>query len=191
MNKIQKLSRFFKIFLQLAMVGTILTPIYIWLTMPLHITNDLISNGMTKLAGFVQFKPFIKETQQIFYPFTLPHKLLGLLVDTIPTAINIMVLFYLYKAFSNFEQNLIFAVANVNLIRKAAIWLLIGQALVPLYSALMSFCMTIFNPPHHRLIAISIHSNNISVILLALAILLISWVMLEAVKLRDENQAFV
>lgn len=190
MNKIQKMSRFFKVVLLIGMAGVIITPIAIWLTLPEKITPNMINNGITAIGGIFTFKPF-PAAIHIQYPFTIGHRLLGLLIKVIPITVSLMVMRYLYLLFANFEKSIIFETQNVRLIRMAAIWLLIGQALSPLYDALMTFAMTIFNQHGYREFSISFGSNNLSIILVALLTLLVSWVMLEAVKLRNENQAFV
>ena len=82
----------------------------------------------------------------------------------------------------------IFSPNHVRYIRNISYALLLGQLIEPFYQFVMGFVLTINNPPHHRYAAITLGQNNIGILLTALLIILISWIMLEANKMREEQQ---
>jgi len=55
----------------------------------------------------------------------------------------------------------------------------------------MGFILTWRNPPGHRFASITLIQTNIGVILVALMVILISWIMLEGCKIREEQQLTV
>ncbi len=60
-----------------------------------------------------------------------------------------------------------------------------------LYQALIGFMLTWRNPPGHRFVSITLDQTNIGIILVALMVILISWIMLEGCKIREEQQLTV
>ena len=76
-------------------------------------------------------------------------------------------------------------------IRNIGYALIVTQVIDPIYQGIMGFVLTWHNPPGHRFSAISLDQTNIGVILIALIVILISWIMSEGCKLREEQQLTV
>lgn len=114
-------------------------------------------------------------------------KFLGFLVDLIPTAITMISLAYLAKLFKLYEELSIFSQKSVQCIRHSGYALLINQLVHPIYIGLMTFTLTFSNPPGQRNITISIGSEEIKFIGIALFIILISWIMEIGCALQEEQ----
>jgi len=87
------------------------------------------------------------------------------------------------------QKNEIFTMRHVKYIRNIGYALLAGQLLVqPFYQFAMGLVLTLNNPPHHRFAAISFDQTNIGILLTAFLVVLISWIISEGCKLREEQQ---
>lgn len=179
MNKIQRVSLFFRVLFQIAFVVLPIILAVEWLNAP----NVYYFKGMIVANIFSHHYPILGT-------FTVTKKLLGFLVDCIPLAVNLLVLYFLIKLFRLYERGEIFSIKNVNYIRNIGYILLIGQCLHPICDALMSIILTWNNHLYgaKRYIAITFSGTNLSIILIALLVILVSWIMAEGYKLREENQ---
>lgn len=183
MQKIQRVSKFFRMVFQLLFALSPVEAAIAWVNAP----NPLIFGG-----GVFQFNA-IPPTYQthILHSLSASEKLFGFLVGMLPLAITMVLLYCLIKLFRLFEQGEIFTLGVVGYIRKAAYVLLIGQALNPAYEFLMGIVLTLGNPPGQRMAKITFSHNNLGIILIALMILLISWIMTEGCKLSDEQRLVI
>src|SRR3990167_8519691 len=86
---------------------------------------------------------------------------------------------FLFQLFGLYKQAEIFSLKNVNYIKKIGYTLLIGQLLDPFYQALMTVNLTW--SIHPKILAIGFSGTNIGIILMALLVILISWIMAEGV----------
>lgn len=186
MNKIQRVSLFFRIFFQIVFVALPLFEAIAWSLWPLpqHFFN------MIQIDLFPQ--NIIPENVPLpaLTPFT---KFFGFLAGMIPTGVELFVLYFLIKLFRLYEKGEIFSINNVNYIRKIGYTMLIGVLIHPLYDALISLTLTWNNPAgmKMRLISISFGSTDVLFILASLLVILISWIMAEGCKLREEQQLTV
>ena len=183
MNKIQKVSRFFRVLFQIGFVITVIAPILLWFLMP-HITH------VANIAIDVRLSALPKAVH-IVHPITWFDRTMGFLIDLIPMITTLGVITCLIRLFRLFERSIVFTQENVKYIKWVGYWLLIKEATVPFYQALMSFALTWHNPAGQQIIAISYKDANFGIILLALIVILVSWIMREATKINEENQGFV
>jgi hypothetical protein len=117
------------------------------------------------------------------------EKLLGFFVSAILLGIALFILYFLIKLFRLYEKGEIFSFNNVRYIRNIGYVLLIGQLIAsPLNQFLMGLVLTWRNPHGHRFAAITLDQTNFGILLTALLVLLISWIMAEGYKLREEQQ---
>jgi len=65
---------------------------------------------------------------------------------------------------------------------------LFTQLVNPFYEALMGIVLTLHNPHGHRLAIITLDQTNIGILFVAGIVILISWIMSEGCKLREEQQ---
>jgi Protein of unknown function (DUF2975) len=180
MNKIQKVSLFFRIVFQMIFVALPILLIISWVYAP----NEVVS-----MLGFVKLNAIpTSYAKAILHTLTLQEKILGCLLSTIPMIIEMFVLYFLIKLFKLYEQGEIFSLQHVKLLRNIGYTLLITQIIEPFYQFFMGLVLTIHNPPHHRFAAVTLSHTNIGILLTALLVILISWIMAEAYKLREEQQ---
>jgi len=179
MNKIQRVSLFFRVLFQ---IGFIVIPVFtavcwIYAPQPLHLaifTIDTIPQGYPILA-----------------PFTPTTRILGFLITLLPATVEMLVLYFLIKLFQLYERGEIFMLENVRYLRNIGYILLIGQLINPIYDGLITANITWRNhfiKKGTSIAAVTFDGTNISFILMALLVILISWIMAEGGKLREEQQ---
>lgn len=181
MNKIQRVSIFFRIVFQLLFILAPLIVMAAWIYSPQSLIN--MSHGIINL-NFIP-KAYVGK---ILHELTNLDKLLGFCVSTIPLIVELYILYALIKLFSLYEKGDIFSINNVCYIRHIGYGLLTSQLVNPVYELLMGFVLTRNNPPGHRFASITLDQTNIEILCAALIVILISWIMAEGCKLREEHQ---
>lgn len=108
--------------------------------------------------------------------------------DFLMNIVGLVGIFYLVKLFRLYKNYRIFTIQNAYCFRALGSVILF-QALIaePLTSSLKILAATLPNPPGQRILSIGFGSSGISLILIGLVVLLISWVMEEASKLQDDS----
>jgi hypothetical protein len=94
----------------------------------------------------------------------------------------------LIKLFRLYERGEIFSINNVNYIRNIGYALLATEFFEPIFQFLMGVVLTMHNPPGQLFFSITLGATNLGIILMSLFIILISWIMAEGCKLREEQQ---
>lgn len=181
MNRIKRVSFFFRVFFQFLFVLLPVLLIFGWYEAPhalLTLHGDLVIH-------------MVPRSIPLLHPLSSTTKFLGFLISLIPTCIEMLVLYFLIKLFKLYEKGEIFTLNSVNYFRNVGYMLLIGQVVNPFYDALLSAALTWDNPPGHRIAVVIFNGKNIGIILIALLVILISWVMAEACKLNEEQQLTV
>ena len=108
MNKIQRVSTFFKwLFVITGIVLPVLLIIF-WINAPESITT-------THHAFVISDIPKIIK---IFYPLSSTTKLLGFAISLMPLTIDLFILYFLIRLFQLYEQCEIFSLRNVRYIKK-------------------------------------------------------------------------
>ncbi|HLB42713.1 MAG TPA: DUF2975 domain-containing protein [Gammaproteobacteria bacterium] len=192
MNRIKKVSLFFRLVFQIIFVALPILLIISWIYAP---------NELVLLAGFIKlnaipatYSGMHAYTAQgvpekaILHALTVGEKSLGCLVSAIPMMVEMFILYSLIKLFKLYEKGEIFSINHVRYIRNIGYALLTGQLIEPFYQFVMGLVLTLNNPPHHRYAAITLDQTNIGILLTALLVILISWIMAEGCKLREEQQ---
>ncbi len=80
---------------------------------------------------------------------------------------------------------------NVQLIRNTGYALLLFEIISPLSDFLLGFVITSGNPPGYRIATMTFGNTNVGVILMALLIILNSWIMSEGHQLKEEQQLII
>lgn len=114
---------------------------------------------------------------------------LGFLVQTIPLGIFLLVLFWTQQLFSLYQHGQIFAPGPIRKLRDMARALLLFTIINPLCGAILSVLLTMDQPEH--VLVLGFRSEEITAIFAGGLLLAISWVMLEAKRLADDNTQFV
>ena len=180
MQKIQRVSFLFRVLFQVLFIAIPIALIYFWINAPAPIPPATVPYGVSL--------SFIPEGTEILAPLTTNIKLLGFVICLLPVGIGEIILYALIKLFRSYEKGEIFMIESVQWIKRIGWTLLIGQILVnPIFEALISYVLTMHNPPHHRYAFISFHAVNVGLMLMAILTILISWIMADACKLREEQ----
>jgi len=179
MNKIQKVSKFFKWVFQIILIAMPILLILFWLDVPSPVSTTAADYGFAI--------SYIPKGIQILHTLSSNTKFLGFIISLIPLTINVVVLYFLIRLFRSYEKCEIFSYKNVCYIKNIGYTLVVGQVLSPLYQALLSAALTWHNPHGERYVNISLSGTNIGILLAALMIILISWIMAEGYKLKEDQ----
>ena len=180
MDRIRRVSLFFRIFFQIIFLAMPISLVVSWMYAP---------NELVLLMGFVKLNAIPPSySGTILHTLSMSEKINGFLVSLIPTLVQMFILYCLIKLFKMYEQGEIFSLNHVRAIRHIGYALLISQLIEPFYQFAMGIVLTLHNPPHHRFATITLDQTNIGMLLTALLIILISWIMAEGCKLREEQQ---
>jgi len=192
MEKIQRVSLFFRLIFQMVFIALPVLLIVSWWYAPNEL---LLFSGIIKQNAIpAPYNGMHVFTQQgisekaILHTLLFREKMLGCLVSVIPMMVKMFILYTLIKLFGLYVKRKIFSIYHVKLIRNIGYALLIGQIIEPFYQFIMGIVLTMNNPPHHRYASITLDQTNIGILLTALLIILISWIMAEGCKLHDEQQ---
>ncbi len=197
MSKIQRVSKFFRVFFQLLFVLLPFFLIYGWTHIPEASTlmggvgyrNDF---EVSLMSGIVQMDVIPRAYKNlILHPLSFSEKLWGFVASVVPLIVNLFIVYSLIKLFRLYERSEIFSLNNVKYMRHIGYGLLLGQIIQPFYQVVMGFILTMNNPPGHRMATITLDQTNVGILLTALLVILISWIMTEGCKLREEQQLTV
>ncbi len=101
------------------------------------------------------------------------------------------ILYFLSQLFQLYEQGVIFSNQNVKYFKKIGYLLLAYQLIDIICSGLLSLILTMGNPPGFRTITVNFSGTNLTVLLTAFMIILISWIMTEGCHLHEEQSLTV
>jgi len=183
MGHIKRVSCFFRILFQVAFLITIIFTIMAWLQLPepLHFFG--------KNANFVF--SVIPKHLPILEPLRGTQKLCGFVLGLIPLAVHLAVLYYLIRLFSLYEEGKIFFMENVIATKRIGLLLALQQIINPLYEIMITPVLTWYNPVGQRVIEADFSNSNVGLLIMGLMIILVSWIMAEGCKLREEHDLTV
>ncbi|MBV8803249.1 MAG: DUF2975 domain-containing protein [Gammaproteobacteria bacterium] len=192
MNRITSVSLFFRLVFQAVFIILPILFILSWIYAP---------DELVLLAGIIKLNA-IPDTyngmhvytlqgmpeKSILHTLSIGEKTLGCLASAILLLMKMFILYSLIKLFKLYENKDIFSIKHVKYIRNIGYALLLGQVFEPFYQFIMGLILTLNNPPHHHYAAITFDQTNIGILLTAFLVILISWVIAEGCKLREEQQ---
>lgn len=180
MNRIKHVSLFFRILFQILFIALPLLLVVAWVTSP---------KSFDMMGGVIHMS-FIPRpyANSILHVLTNTDRLLGFCISAIPMIIELYILYSLIKLFRLYEKDEVFSINNVRYIRNIGYALLVTQIVNPIYEGLMGVALTWHNPPGHCFASVTLDQTNIGIIFAGLIIILISWIMAEGCKLREEQQ---
>lgn len=180
MNKIQRISTYLLIVFNLLIFTIPLIPILKWgFSNPG--TNEMLWDRMTQTPeGYVNLNAI---------HWTGLSKMVGLSSDLLGILPFYLSLFVLAALFRNYKNGNILSSENALHYRKLG-WLFFFNALFvqSLSDTLMTLAVTLNNPHGHRYLTVSVGTPNMISLFCGLLVIVISWVMLEAGKLFNEQQ---
>ncbi|AFM24101.1 DUF2975 domain-containing protein [Desulfomonile tiedjei] len=148
-------------------------------------------------AFWVFFNQVYSSLRMVPLPVRVDHDLSGLTrllafsADLIPLAATIYGLLRLRDLFGLYENGLIFTERNVHCFRSLGRTLLVWVGCDIVRYSILSVVLTLENPPGQRLLVVGINSGELAGVFTAIVVLIISWVMEEARKLREDQQLIV
>jgi len=180
MDRIKRVSLFFRAVFQILFIALPVILAIAWITSP----ESLVIMGGVINMSFIP-RPYVNNILHILTP---ADRLLGFGISSIPMLIELYILYSLIKLFGLYSKGEIFSVNNVRHIRNIGYALLVTQVVNPLYEGLMGVALTWHNPHGHRFASVTLDQTNLGIIFVALIVILISWIMAEGCKLREEQQ---
>ena len=118
-------------------------------------------------------------------------RFLGFIVSLLPNIVTIYGIIKLRRLFSLYEKGIIFSKDNVKCFRGIG-WALIGLVIANKIS--MPFLMVVFtsaNPPGPRTIALAVNGEDLTTLVLGMAVLLISWAMDEGRRIKEDQDQYI
>ncbi len=179
MNKVVKTSRFFKRVFTLIFWGWPIVLALIWF----QPQEDFLAAWGLNISNFLPIGLF----DHIVTPLSPSTKAWGFAISFIPMIIGMLISWLFIRLFQGYEQNDIFSLKSIRILKRIALVMILGVILDPIYQALISFAMTMHNPPGFRLITLYIGAGSIRTLITAGLIYLIAYIMQEGVKLREEQ----
>lgn len=187
MNKIQRVSLFFRVIFQVLFIAFPTVLAIAWMTTP----DSVVMLGGLINARFIPesyIAPGTNHLGGIMHTLSGSEKLLGFAISCLPLIVNLFIIYSLIKLFKLYEKGEIFSINNVRYIRNTGYGLLATQLINPIYEGVIGLALTWHNPPGHRYASISMDQTNIGILFVGLMVILISWIMAEGCKLREEQQ---
>lgn len=151
-------------------IGTKIFALFGW-SMSVVTQENWVSLINPNSHDFMRFAPFI--------------------ISWIPIITFMFLYFYLARLFGLYAKNIIFSMDNVRYIRNCGITLLLWQIIHPIYQILISYALSYNNLPGHRYIHVSFGTSEASDLVIAIVIIVISWIMRRGVELENEHQLTV
>lgn len=115
--------------------------------------------------------------------------LLGGLIDSVGLIFDMLICYFLVRLFKLYSEGQIFSLDNVACFRNLGLAVLFGKLATYIEQPLLSYVMTWMQNPNDAEFTVNFfRSTDLSVILFAVFLIIISWIMGEAVKLNEEQE---
>lgn len=185
MAKIQKVSRYFLVAFNILIISLPLFVLAQWLFIDTSAIKNLFDQGFLQPSvstpeGYINLSTI---------HWTILAKIVGLIGQTLRLLPLFLSLFVLKSIFQNYQKGEIFSTINACHYRYLGCLFFLDALLAqPLSNLLMVLAVTLANPPGHRYITLSFGAPNIEALFWGMLVIVISWIMLEASKLHDEQK---
>ena len=120
-----------------------------------------------------------------------PKFAFAFLVETIPLAIELFVLYWIYQLFDCYRRGEVFAVSTIDRFRALARMLFLYTIVNPLAGAAVSVIVTTGRPGEPRMLVLGFGAPEIAALITGGVLAAIGWVMVEAKRLADDNTQIV
>lgn len=157
--------------------------------LPLINAGFWITEGYTFLKPWLNlnFIPFEDAVLKPLHEMSPQMKYGAFLISLIPTVMNMLALACVARLFQLFSEMQIFSESSVKCIRRVGYLILSNQVIFPLYMALLSFTLTFSNPEGERVIKVGFGIDQLGLIIIGAVVILVSWVMEEGRKLKEQE----
>lgn len=183
-HRIQTVSSYLVISFNLLLLILPLTSFLAWWYIDTPLVKQWIARGIL-FTPVLTPAGIIHLNQVSWTTFT---KLMGLTSELIGLLPFFISLFVLKSIFKNYQHDKIFTIDNARSYKQLG-WLFLVHACLakPLSELLLVGATTLSNPPGKRYLSFGFGTPNIESVFCGSMMLVISWVMLEASKLQDEQ----
>jgi len=123
--------------------------------------------------------------------FDLPQRLLALVVSLVPAAVLLWGLAQVRVCLAAFSRGQLFGPRTARGLRNLALAMAGTAAIAPIAGAAMSVILSWGAPAGQKQVALSLGSDQLLMLLFAGMLALVSWTMLEAAEIAQENAEFV
>jgi hypothetical protein len=119
------------------------------------------------------------------------HLIAAAAITAVPVGVLLFGLWQVRTLFLNFADGHVFTLASARLLRNFAGSVLAQAILGPVSSTALMLAFTLNNPPGTRQLVITLSSQDYLALIVGGVLLAVSWVMVEATRIADENASFV
>jgi hypothetical protein len=112
-------------------------------------------------------------------------------ITAVPVGVLLFGLWQVRTLFLNFVDGHVFTLASARLLRNFAGSVLAQAILGPISSTALMLAFTLNNPPGNRQLVITLSSQDYLALIVGGVLLAVSWVMVEATRIADENASFI
>ena len=180
MEKIGRVSLVLKWVVWAFLVGLVVLNVVLWVN---------FDPGDEFYRELLQDELFIGETVNVSGSFW--SVVLAFIASLPPTILYAASLASLARLFSLYGNGIIFTEANVRCMKRGGWFLFWAQVTELVSRPLIVLALTMDNPAGERLLVIGLQDTSLIGIVAAVAIILVSWVMDEGRKLREEQELVV
>ncbi len=106
-------------------------------------------------------------------------------------SIGLVGLYFLRRAFSNFAKGELFNISNSRDLRRFSVLLFVQALATPLHFSLASIILSLNHPAGEKMLSISVGSNELKAICVALVLWVMSDLLVEGCRLHAENKQFI
>ncbi|RUR18062.1 DUF2975 domain-containing protein [Legionella sp. km535] len=177
MHKIKRTSHILSLFFQT--LG--------W-ALPLGVTYLILFHLETMLQWGAWHSIFSGDLVENPSQISLTHRFIILAIELVPITITVLICRQLARLFRLYEQGALFEKENIKLIKNISIFMILGEFIQLIYQPLITAALTFNNPVGKRLISITLGSTNATTLITAFIILLASWIVKEANRLKTDAQ---
>jgi hypothetical protein len=175
MNRIQRVSRGFRLLCTVAIVA-------------LPVGAALFWGWFNQMAWPL---PQGAGDLNVTLPLSTATLVASFAISMIPLAVVMFGLLQLRRLFELYGHGTIFAAANARCLRRLGWTLIVWMLADVVFDALISVALTLGNPPGQRQLSISLAGADLTALFLGGVILIISWVMDEAGKMAADHAEIV
>lgn len=186
-TRIQRFAKFFRIlFLIILILMPVLTAIS-WLPGGEITFEDGDSINVIEIhEGEVD----IPEELAPSFPLPTTTMLMGLTICMLTTGVGSLALFWLVRLFGCFERGEYFTSNTAKYVRLLGWTMIVGVIAQPIHDILFSMVMTMHKAPDGQYMYLSLESLRVGEMLAAGVIILVSWIVDDASKLRETTIEF-
>jgi hypothetical protein len=194
MDRIKKTSKYMSLFSGALLMALPLLSLIVWSFTELNTTGSGVTFGFVVRYFLESIQKDICTTPETYATLTSIHwtptlRLFGFCANMIGMLPVLLGLCVLRAMFKNYQKGEIFTLKNAILYRRLGFLCLLDGALTSwLSDTLLGLALTLTNTPGQGYLSVSFGTQNIPPIFYGAIVILVSWVMIEASKLQDDQK---